>query len=271
MKNNLFRFQFLLVVTFTLLLTNFLSSIPQIYAQLTPVRDNILGGQINFRRVTASPFEGAPSGRGQGAGSQSGECQIEEQQTPKPLIALVPKETTTDGENTAVWGRTSQTNPTFWFYSAYPQNTYVLLELQDEEENILYETSVQLQSEEPGLVSVTLPSEQEAVLEAGKKYLWYFYVMCNQPNSPDDFVHGWVEVSSVNPEFTNKLEQATPIERIELYAENGFWYDALNELEKLRSQQPGNPQLNEIWTDLLKQVDIVEEVSKAPVVQRHLP
>lgn len=262
MKSNFFRFKILVTATFAFCLIH-----PHIHAQLTQVTENLLEStQIQYKRTTASPGEGTPVGRRVGAGSSGGECQIGTQQT--PLVALVPEENTVDGQRKAVWGRTSQLSPTLWFYVAYPPNTHVLFALQDEQENPLYSTAFQIQSEKPDLVSVTIPSTEEIALEPGKKYLWYLYIMCAQKDSPDDFVNGWVEVTKANPELESQLQQATPWQRIKLYAENGFWYDALTQLEQLRSQQPGETKLDALWQDLLQQVGL-GDISNAPVVQEH--
>ena len=287
MKINLFSVQILLVIVFTLLLPNLFSSTFPVNAQLNPITNQFLEIlHINYKRVTASPGEDAPSGRRHGAGSQvvnaspealpppdelilrggshSGNCTIEEYQTHQPLIAVVPKETTIDGDSTAIWGKTTKLSPTLWFYVAYPQKTNVMFELHDQAA-ILYSHSFELQSKTPGLVSVTIPSTMEMTLAAGKKYFWYFDIMCSQSDFPDDFVSGWVEVAQVNPEFAYQLNQATPLQKVKMYAENGFWYDTLSELKQLRSQQPDNKQLDNIWTDLLQQIGFSDEFIQATI------
>lgn len=221
-------------------------------------------GQINYRRVTASPGEDAPTGRGQGAGSSSGECQIGEEQT--PLVAVVPEEANKSGVGTSIWAKTSQKQPKFWFYVAYPTNTQVMFELQDEQENSIYTTSFTLQGT-PGLVSITLPATHQGVLEAGQKYLWYFYVMCAQHNSPDDFVTGWVEVVELDAKIIQGLEQAAPQQRIAMYAQEGLWHDTITQVQELRSQEPENQHWQEIWLDLLQQVSL-GDIGHASVVQQ---
>ena len=263
MKSNSFGIPLLIIVTFP-----FLGLVNPIEAQLSRVKNNLLeSGQLNFERVTASPGEDAPSGIQKGAGSNSGECQIGEQEN--PLVALVPEENATNVEDIYVWARTTQQFPTFWFYVAYPPNTYAQFELQDEQQNRLYKTTFQLKGT-PGLVSFTLPSTQSVRLETGKRYFWYFYIMCGQPGSPDDFVSAWVEKVDLNTDITQKLQQATPIQQVNIYAENGIWHETLTKLAQLRSQQPENEQLGLIWANLLEQIDL-EEFSQAAWVQHHEP
>ncbi|MGH2414201.1 MAG: DUF928 domain-containing protein, partial [Microcystaceae cyanobacterium] len=179
--------------------------------------------QLNFKRPTVSPDQGSPTGRQEGAGSHSSQCQLEPTKT-TPLVALVPQETGTDGTSSYVWGKTTVPHPAFWFYVAYPPETHVMFELQDEEEKEIYTTSFILKGT-PGVVSVTLPPTIQ--LETGRRYLWYFYVFCHSQDSPDDFVSGWVERVALSPALESQLAQAKAIQRVALYADSGIWQDAI--------------------------------------------
>jgi hypothetical protein len=165
-----------------------------------------------------------------------------------------------------VWGNTISAHPTFWFYVAYPVNSYVEFTLQDEAENEIYQTTFQL-DKTPGIIGLNL-SQDKVSLEAGETYHWYFNIMCNPENSTDDFVEGWVERVVLNPVSQNRLELAQPLEKISIYAENGLWYDTLSTVDRLRQQESENKKLSNIWTDLLQQVGL-EEISQEPVVKRY--
>ena len=211
---------------------------------------------------------GAPGGRRKGAGSHS-LCEVSNQQTGiTPLIALMPKisiETETKNK-TYVWGKTALDHPTFWFYVAYPANSYVEFVLQNEVEEEIYQTSFTL-DKTPGIVSLTL-TEDQATLETGKSYHWYFNIMCDREDTTDDFVEGWVERVELNPVINSQLESVQPLERVSIYAQNGLWYDTLTNLDRLRKTKPENQAIAAIWTDLLRQVGL-DEISQEPIVKRY--
>ncbi|WP_019506226.1 DUF928 domain-containing protein [Pleurocapsa sp. PCC 7319] len=211
---------------------------------------------------------GAPGGRRKGAGSHS-LCKFTKQATEiTPLIALMPEipiETETKSK-TYVWGKTAVDHPNFWFYVAYPANTYAEFVLQDEAENEIYQTTFTL-NKTSGIVSLTLPKDK-ITLEIDKSYHWYFNIMCDSEDTTDDFVEGWIERVRLNPFINNQLESVQPIERISIYAENGLWYDTLTNLDRLRQIEPENKAIANLWSDLLQQVGL-DEISQKPIVKRY--
>ncbi len=231
--------------------TNNISQTVRVSFNPPPVRDN-----------------GALGGRQKGAGSHSS-CKLSDRQTEiEPLIALMPEIPIEDEmkEKIYVWGRTTVAHPTFWFYVAYPPNTYVEFILQDEEENELYQTSFTL-NETPGALGLTL-LQTEAALQVGKSYHWYFNIICDRESSIDDFVEGWIERVQLNPIINSQLNSAQPLERVAIYAQNGIWYDALTNLARLRQSKPTDNSLAAIWSDLLQQVGL-EEINQKPIVKRY--
>ncbi len=59
-----------------------------------------------------------------------------------------------------------------------------------------------------------------------------------------------------NPQLANSLKQATLLQQVALYAENGIWDDALNSLAEIYLTQPKKAALATEWTSLLKSVDL---------------
>ena len=55
----------------------------------------------------------------------------------------------------------------------------------------------------------------------------------------------------MNPKLANSLKQATPVQQVALYAEQGMWHDALTNLAQLRLAQPQDASLLTQWTSLL--------------------
>ena len=212
---------------------------------------------------------GSPGGRQKGAGSHS-LCQIAPQQEEiTPLIAVMPEIAIASSTKNKVyvWGKTISAHPSFWFYVAYPVNSYVDFTLQDEAENEIYQTTFPLDKTQ-GIISLTLPQDK-VFLVTDKSYHWYLNIMCDPEDSTDDFVEGWVERVELNPAIHSQLKLAKPLETISIYAENGLWYDTLDSLDRLRKQEPENKAIATIWSDLLQQIGL-EEISQQPVIQRYI-
>lgn len=172
----------------------------------------------------------------------------------KPLVALVP----VYGPQTSelVFGVTTVEYPTFWFYLPYQATTTGTFLLRDENNKTAYETQLAL-PQTPGIIRLPLPDNSPA-LESGKLYHWYFKVSCG---TGIDFVDGWVQRNSLSANLQKRLEQATPLERSLLYANNGIWFDALTTAAELRRTDLKSQE----WTTLLKAVGLEKLVSE-PIV-----
>ncbi len=105
----------------------------------------------------------------------------------------------------------------------------------------------------PRLDSITLAGDVPP-LQEGVDYRWTVSLICN-PSDPDPsqirFVEGWVQRIALPEALEQQLHQASPLQRYELLASNGLWYDALDALVKLRREQPNNTKANSLWTELM--------------------
>jgi hypothetical protein len=191
---------------------------------------------------------GTPTGRREAAGSR-GECT---QPTP-PLTAIVPLPN---------WGLAVSERPIFWFYipSVVDANIteeveFVLKKRGTSEE--IYQTTFH-PKDRAGLVAISLP-ETVSSLELAEFYDWTLSYQCTPSGkSPERiYLDGFV----VRVELPDRLKQqlaaaTTERERIALYAENGFWQDALTELARLYQNQPNNPEIKADWLALLRSIGL---------------
>ncbi len=116
----------------------------------------------------------------------------------------------------------------------------------------------------PGIVNITLPSTVP-VLNPGTNYLWSLEVYCNgQQRSPVTF-NGWVRRQAVARPLAARLARATPANKAQIYIDNGFWYDGLDTLAKLRRQKPNDRALQTQWNRLLNRYGL-REVAEKPIV-----
>lgn len=212
------------------------------------------------------PDRGAPGSRGEGAsrGCTAGSL---------PLMALVPEQTLSATSGVApitqVWGLTSTAHPRFWFAIPYASAQVSAIEfvLQNDQDQTVYRTPIPVPAA-PGIIAVSLPTTVSG-LEPNQPYHWFFKVraVC-EPNQTAtlDYVEGWIQRTSLDPELRDRLTQSTPHQQAVLYAEHGIWYDALTTLADLKLAQPDDRAIAQDWTDLLKAVGL-ENLADQPLIR----
>ncbi|MHC5745467.1 MAG: DUF928 domain-containing protein [Nostoc sp.] len=228
--------------------------------------------RLRFSPPPPPPDRGAAGDRG---GAASRGCGVGNQS----VVAFVPvyKQTFNQGKTeavavTKVWGLTNEKYPTFWFFVPYQKSLIDSIEFVVKDESgkssqTLYRTVVTI-PEVPGIISIPL-SANTPPLQVDKMYHWFFKikVICNPQQPPErEYVEGWVQRVNPNPQLVDSLKQATPQQRVNLYAENGIWYDALTTLAELRLSKPEDRTLAVEWMNLLQSVDL-ENLAKQPLIK----
>lgn len=193
------------------------------------------------------PGKDAPRGGTLGGGSRpvGTPCLSNPSATSEALTALSP------GRHL---GLTQAERPNFLVY--LPQTTAKTAELSlfDEQMNGIYQVSIPVVK--AGLVSIRLPDTAPA-LAKGKPYYWTFALACNATDRTDDWVvGGWLERAQPSDSLQQQLATATALEKVSLYAKQGYWYDALTTLTQLQQTQPNNPALAATWAQLFKSVGL---------------
>ncbi|MBD2183200.1 DUF928 domain-containing protein [Planktothrix sp. FACHB-1355] len=177
-------------------------------------------------------YEPPPRGRPEDTedGGSRGSCD---------LLAILP---------THGYGMTAAEYPTFWFYlkNQPSLSKSMQLQLQDEQQNVVYKTTFELTQSE-GIIQFRLP-QTAPPLAIGKKYRW---ILSYGGMNDEIYTSGVIERIALEPEFESQLKQATPRERLYLFAKKRLWYDTLTELNQLRRTNPQDTELNSAWTNLL--------------------
>ena len=199
------------------------------------------GGEIVAQRRSRLRFKVPnirPTGNLEG-GAARGNCSTEKIE----IKALLP--------NTNI-GLTTAQKPTFFFQISKTSAKEAKFSLWNATGGDSYETQFPL-TNTGGVMSFTLPADAPP-LEVGKEYHWEVALVCN----PDDGdqggktrVQGAITRVQPSPTFASQLQAASPRDRVALYAQEGYWYDALKALADLRSANPNDPSLVSDWTDLL--------------------
>nr|WP_275994436.1 DUF928 domain-containing protein [Argonema antarcticum] len=155
------------------------------------------------------------------------------------LLAIVPVHR---------YGLTAEEYPTFWFYlKSQPSfSRSAKLELQDEQQNIVYTTTFEL-TQNQGIIHFRLPQTARP-LEIGKEYRW---ILSYGDMNDEMYTSGVIKRIALEPEIESQLKQANSRERLHLLAKKHLWYDTLTELNQLRRANPQDTEVDVAWTTLL--------------------
>lgn len=206
---------------------------------LFPITVSALFTQSAFAQFTSPPGQGSPKGTAGGGSRPIKSLCTQPVGSQETLVAMAP---------TGSVGFTSSQTPTLWVY--IPNTTAKTLEfsLVTQEEGV-YQTNVSIT--DTRLLKVTLPATVS--LTVGKIYNWKAALVCNPKQRTEDWVvNGWIQRQPIDAEFQRKLTGATIEQQVKLYAQAGFWYEALNAYLQLRQMQPGSSNLPLLGADLLK-------------------
>jgi len=155
-------------------------------------------------------------------------------------------------------------NPTVYVY--VPQTIERTAEfslVERESEQPVYQKTFSL-ANHAGIVKIDLP--KTVSLLPGNTYQWEFVIVCDQENrEEDESVDGWIERTSLTSEQANKLKKVKLdlLKQAQLYAEFGVWNESVNILTRLRDIRP---QANTEWKELLKSVNLDDNIVDAPIL-----
>jgi len=110
----------------------------------------------------------------------------------------------------------------------------------------------------PGIMRLPLPAFANfSPLEIGQDYYWDLALICNPiDRSGDIVVTGGIKRVQPDPTLALRVQQATPQERVALYADARLWYETLTALADLPRDRPNNNDLADVWNKLLKSVGL---------------
>jgi len=161
-------------------------------------------------------------------------------------------------------GQTVATRPTFVWYMPDQETDSVEFSLYESGEKGRYKLVYRkpLERTKDRLQRFTLP-ESVPGLAVRQPYLWQVALLCD-PSEPskDKLATATIEVGAMPPELKAALAQ-TPdhLKRAGLYAQAGFWYDALAESLAVSSTKP-------IWLDLMESLSQLETPSPVAEARR---
>ena len=222
------------------LLLHFFLLVPETFAQNLPVAVST-PSQLRFIPNSSSTQLSDPPPILTGSkGGTRGNCPIAISTQKTELIQLTPNPLV---PNQTSWSATS--TPSILVYNPHSGKTpllatMLLRDAKDDSRVSIAPITITLPTS-PGIVKVPLTQP----LEPKRLYRWYFKVICNpEDNSKNPDVSGLVRWVPPTPDLQKQIVGANTRQQAALYAENGYWYDAL----ELLAKDPISPD----WAEFLK-------------------
>lgn len=240
----------------------------QVITQLRPKPNTSLSGKLPSQWNFTPPRRGIPVNR-QGGATRGADCY----EGDASVTALVPA---------SKLGATAMAYPTIFWYMPKSSASKVELVVRDSQERDLYSTNYPLAKSEdgwvvgsPGIMSFSLPALANfSPLALEQEYHWLLRLTCpaDSPglydSSNDVVIGGGMMRVKPDPTLTQKIQQATPKERVALYANAGLWYETVGTLVELRRTRPNDPELAQAWNKLLNSVGLDNTFKKRPTSPR---
>jgi hypothetical protein len=192
-----------------------------------------------------APLRGAPATR-VGGGTRSVGAK------PITVSALVPNDT----------GYTTHEKPVlYWYVSEALDHPVELTITSTESLDAAATPIVELKlapPTQPGVHALSL-AQHNITLKPGVEYQWFVAAVVNPAQRSNDVVAGGTIKRVAETDAVRARVKETPAaNRPALYASEGIWYDAVEDLSRLISAEPSNRSLREQRAALLEQVGLKE-------------
>jgi hypothetical protein len=185
--------------------------------------------------VYKPPLLGAPATRVGGASRNGFASSL-------TLSVLAPEST----------GLTSRTQPTLYWYVAKGLTTPLEFILNDDH-SIKPLVEMTVSAAQPGIHALRLSYP----LKIGVEYQWAMVAVVDPEQRAGDLIaSGTIRRVAPSPALTAQLSQVGPAERALLYAQEGFWYDAIATLSEQIDTHPVHLHWREQRAALLDQVGL---------------
>ncbi len=220
---------------------------------LTVTIDPVFSQQIS--QTQFRPADSSSRSRKGAGGSRNANVFVPQQ---PPVTALIPEQ----------GGATVQEYPSFFVFIPQALDTIENLSAEfaiiDQQDNIIYETVIQL-PQQASILQIDLPNtESSTSLEINQTYQWYFAVRSDLETV--ETVSGAIQRVELSSELVKALENITPQQRLEIYQKEGIWYETLSTLAEILKTKPNKLELMSQWQNLLKSVGL-EDIVKFPLAE----
>jgi hypothetical protein len=174
-------------------------------------------------------------------------------------------------------GQTAAEYPTIYWYmpklSPEDQKTAAVeFVLKDANDQKIYSATYPLAKSAEGVVGtpggiMSLTVAKGYPLKIDQEYHWELTMMCDSTDkdmADNMFQDGRIKRVEVDPTLAVRLQQATPQDRVALYATEKLWFETVATLIELRRDRPNDTNLADAWVKLLASVGL-DIISKEPL------
>jgi len=207
---------------------------------------------INRYQTSEKGFHVTPSGVGAPSARERAATRQQNCLDGRKLVAILPNNQL---------GLTSLAQPTLLFYIPPTSAKSLQVRLEDSTGAILYKKTLKTPIKS-GLAEFNFAEFNDSPsLKTKTTYRWTFTLHCDpRDTSADVTVYGMIQRIELDPVLVRQLETVSISDRAILYAINGLWYDAVKALINARQSTPTDDTLAKYWSELLKSVDLDEEL-----------
>ncbi len=185
------------------------------------------------------PMRGAPAARIGGGTRGIGSSTLE-------LVVLAPDHT----------GLTTKEQPTLYWYVSEPVSAQLEVTLINDENIDPELEQIVITTTKAGIQSFDL-SQTKAKLTLDVEYRWFVSVIADENQRSNDIVaSGTIQRIKPGTALKKKIDNATKNTLASAYAEEGIWYDTIDELSRMIKKSPDNFQLITQRSALLEQVGL---------------
>jgi len=151
---------------------------------------------------------------------------------------------------------TANAQPTlFWYLSTAVTTRFEFALISDVDVQPMIDSTMS-ESLPPGIHRLSL-SDFGVTLEPGKSYQWSIALVLDPDQRSSDILSsGRVRYEEISTELAERLQQSTPEQAVYIYAERGYWYDAIATLSELIGRNPEDASLVRQRIALLQQADL---------------
>ena len=162
-------------------------------------------------------------------------------------VPLVPEATKT---------LTTSPSPTLFFdVPDVIQASTLEIVLRDRDDRIVYQNGFET-GYQPGIIGLNLFDESNSnALKVNDSYHWYLIQECENSAEPNIVANGSLKRVELDGELTQKINNASRIEKVKLYQEANIWHEAIANLANMKcdsQREVGSAKWNdEEFTDVL--------------------
>ncbi len=154
---------------------------------------------------------------------------------------------------------TTQAMPSLYWYQSAPAEAHLEVTLvEPHQPKPLLSLKAPSAMSTAGIHRLNL-AQHKLSLKPGVTYRWTVALVTDEKNRSSDLIAtGAIQRVEPGKDWGAKLLNASPAEKVEIYAQEGIWYDALQLLSELITANPNEPAFRDQRAQLLEQIKLPE-------------